>query len=53
VAKGWNTVFAELLPSAARAGRAFPVQVFIAGDDEAAKKVLDLVAATGLSRPDQ
>jgi predicted dinucleotide-binding enzyme len=47
--EGMETIFAELLPSAARESRAIPVQVFIAGDDEAAKKVSDLVAATGLS----
>lgn len=48
VVKAWNTVFAELLPIEARKGRAAAVQVFIAGDDEAAKKkVSDLVKATG------
>lgn len=48
VVKAWNTIFAELLPVAAHEGRSQPVQVFIAGDDEdAKKKVADLVAATG------
>jgi predicted dinucleotide-binding enzyme len=37
VVKAWNTVFAELLPAEAREGRTAPVQVFLAGDDEAAK----------------
>jgi NADPH-dependent F420 reductase len=42
VVKAFNTIFAELLPTEARKGRT--VQVFIAGDDEAAKaKVADLV----------
>ncbi|MGH8563558.1 MAG: NADPH-dependent F420 reductase [Gammaproteobacteria bacterium] len=48
VVKAWNTIFAELLPPEAHEGRAAPVQVFIAGDDEGAKnKVSDLVKATG------
>lgn len=47
VVKAFNTIFAQLLPLEARAKRA-PVQVFIAGDDEAAKrKVSELVARTG------
>lgn len=47
VVKAFNTIFAQLLPAEAREGRD-PVQVFVAGDDEAAKKtVSDLVAATG------
>jgi len=45
VVKAFNTIFAELLPTESRKGR--KVQVFIAGDDEAAKaKVSDLVKAT-------
>jgi NADPH-dependent F420 reductase len=48
VVKAWNTVFAELLPAEAHEGRPAPVQVFVAGDDEEAKKtVSDLVRATG------
>jgi hypothetical protein len=44
VVKAFNTIFAELLPAESRKGR--KVQVFIAGDDEAAKaKVSDLVKA--------
>jgi len=44
VVKAFNTIFAELLPTESRKGR--KVQVFIAGDDEAAKaKVSDLVTA--------
>ena len=34
--KAFNTIFAQLLPAEAREGRT--VQVFVAGDDEAAKK---------------
>ena len=46
VVKAFNTIFAQLLPAEAREGRA--VQVFVAGDDEAAKKtVSDLVAKGG------
>jgi predicted dinucleotide-binding enzyme len=44
VVKAFNTIFAELLPTENRKGR--KVQVFIAGDDEAAKAtVSDLVKA--------
>jgi hypothetical protein len=44
VVKAFNTIFAELLPTASRKGR--KVQVFVAGDDEKAKaKVSDLVKA--------
>lgn len=43
VVKAFNTIFAQLLPAEARKGRS--VQVFVAGDDEAAKKIVsDLVA---------
>lgn len=42
VVKAYNTIFAELLPAEARKGRT--VQVFVAGDGEAAKKaVADIV----------
>jgi NADPH-dependent F420 reductase len=52
VVKAYNTIFAELLPAAARDGRA-PVQVFVAGDDEAAKKaVSDIVAKSGFEPVD-
>jgi 8-hydroxy-5-deazaflavin:NADPH oxidoreductase len=48
VVKAWNTIFAQLLPAEAHEGRPAPVQVFVAGDDEEAKKrVSDLVKATG------
>jgi predicted dinucleotide-binding enzyme len=44
VVKAFNTIFAELLPTESRIGR--KVQVFVAGDDEAAKaRVFDLVMA--------
>ena len=47
VVKAFNTIFAQLLPTEAREGRD-PVQVFVAGDDEAAKKtVSDLVSKGG------
>lgn len=47
VVKAFNTIFAQLLPAEAREGRD-PVQVFVAADDEAAKKtVSDLVAKAG------
>jgi 8-hydroxy-5-deazaflavin:NADPH oxidoreductase len=50
VVKAYNKIFAELLPAAARAGRA-PVQVFVAGDDEVAKKtVSDIVTKGGFER---
>jgi 8-hydroxy-5-deazaflavin:NADPH oxidoreductase len=46
VVKAFNTIFAQLLPAEARQGRA--VQVFVAGDDDAAKKVVaDIIAKGG------
>ena len=52
VVKAYNTIFAQLLPAEAREGRA-PVQVFVAGDDEAAKKaVSDIVAKGGFQAVD-
>jgi 8-hydroxy-5-deazaflavin:NADPH oxidoreductase len=52
VVKAYNTIFAELLPAEAREGRA-PVQVFVAADDEAAKKaVFDVVAKGGFEPVD-
>ncbi len=45
VVKAYNTVFAELLPADARKGRT--VQVFVAGDDEAAKKVVSDIVTKG------
>jgi predicted dinucleotide-binding enzyme len=50
VVKAFNTIFAELLPAEAREGRA-PVQVFVAGDDEAAKKAVSDVVAKGGFEP--
>jgi len=42
VVKAFNTIFAQLLPAEARKGRT--VQVFVAGDDEAAKKTVSDIA---------
>ena len=47
VVKAFNTIFAELLPAEARANRAAPVQVFIAGDDEGAKTAVSEIVAKG------
>ncbi|MGH6680309.1 MAG: NADPH-dependent F420 reductase, partial [Bradyrhizobium sp.] len=48
VVKAFNTIFSELLPAEARKGRSTPVQVFVAGDDEAAKKIVsEIIAKTG------
>lgn len=48
VVKAFNTIFSELLPAEARKGRSMPVQVFVAGDDEAAKKIVsEIIAKTG------
>lgn len=49
VVKAFNTIFAQLLPAEARKGRA--VQVFVAGDDEAAKKVVSDLVAKGEFEP--
>lgn len=43
--KAFNTIFAQLLPAEAREGRT--VQVFVAGDDEAAKKTVSELVAKG------
>ena len=51
VVKAFNTIFAELLPAEARAGRSAPVQVFVAGDDEAAKKAVSDAVAKGGFEP--
>lgn len=45
VVKAFNTIFAQLLPTEARTGR--KVQVFVAGDDEAAKKTVSELVAKG------
>ena len=45
VVKALNTIFAQLLPAEARKGRT--VQVFVAGDDEAAKKVVSDIVTKG------
>jgi len=45
VVKAYSTIFAQLLPTEARKGRT--VQVFVAGDDEAAKKVVSDIVTTG------
>lgn len=50
VVKAYNTIFAQLLPAEAREGRA-PVQVFVAGDDEAAKKAVSDIVAKGGFEP--
>jgi predicted dinucleotide-binding enzyme len=48
VVKAFNTIFGDLLPADARVSRSAPVQVFVAGDDEAAKKaVSEVVLKTG------
>lgn len=49
VVKAFNTIFAQLLPTEARKGRA--VQVFVAGDDEAAKKVVSELVTKGDFEP--
>lgn len=52
VVKAYNTIFAQLLPAEAREGRE-PVQVFVAADDDKAKKaVSDLVAKGGFEPVD-
>lgn len=51
VVKAFNTIFAELLPAEARESRAAPVQVFVAGDDEGAKKAVSEIAAKGGFEP--
>jgi NADPH-dependent F420 reductase len=45
VVKAYNTFFAQLLPAEARKGRT--VQVFVAGDDETAKKVVSDIVTKG------
>jgi NADPH-dependent F420 reductase len=45
VVKAFNTIFAQLLPVEARNGRT--VQVFVAGDDDAAKKVVSDIITKG------
>ena len=45
VVKAYNTIFAELLPADARKGRS--VQVFVAGDDEGAKKAVSDIVTKG------
>jgi 8-hydroxy-5-deazaflavin:NADPH oxidoreductase len=50
VVKAFNTIFAQLLPAEAREGRA-SVQVFVAGDDEAAKKAVSDIVAKGGFEP--
>jgi 8-hydroxy-5-deazaflavin:NADPH oxidoreductase len=50
VVKAYNTIFAELLPAETRRDRA-PVQVFVAGDDDAAKQAVSDVVAKGGFEP--
>jgi predicted dinucleotide-binding enzyme len=50
VVKAYNTIFSELLPAEARQGRA-PLQVFVAGDDEVAKRAASEVVAKGGFEP--
>lgn len=45
VVKAFNTIFAQLLPAEARKGRS--VQVFVAGDDDAAKKTVSDIVTKG------
>jgi predicted dinucleotide-binding enzyme len=47
--KAFNTIFAQLLPAEARRGRT--VQVFVAGDDEAAKKAVAGIVRKGGFEP--
>lgn len=49
VVKAFNTIFAQLLPTEARKGRS--VQVFVAGDDGAAKKVVSDMVTKGDFEP--
>lgn len=44
VVKAFNTIFAQLLPAEARVGR--EVQVFVAGDDDAAKEAVSAMASS-------
>jgi predicted dinucleotide-binding enzyme len=50
VVKAYNTIFAQLLPMEAREGRD-PVQVFVAADDEGAKKAVSGIVASGGFEP--
>lgn len=50
VVKAYNTIFAQLLPAEAREGRA-PVQVFVAGDDESAKRAVSEIVKKGGFEP--
>ncbi|WP_238298489.1 NADPH-dependent F420 reductase, partial [Methylobacterium soli] len=51
VVKAFNTIFSQLLPSEARGGR--EVQVFLAGDDEAAKEAVSgVVSSAGFAPVD-
>lgn len=47
VVKAYNTIFEELLPAESREGRSAPVQVFVAGDDESARKAVSEIVAKG------
>ena len=51
VVKAFNTIFSQLLPAEAREGRAALVQVFLAGDDEDAKKAVSRIATLGGFEP--
>ena len=51
VVKAFNTIFAELLPAEAREGRSARVQVFVAGDDDAAKRAVSDLAVAGGFEP--
>jgi NADPH-dependent F420 reductase len=50
VVKAFNTIFAQLLPAEARNDRA-AVQVFVAGDDDAAKAAVSEIVAKGGFQP--
>jgi predicted dinucleotide-binding enzyme len=49
VVKAWNTILAELLPAEAREGRPAQVQVYVAGDDEEAKRKVSDLETTGFA----
>jgi NADPH-dependent F420 reductase len=50
VVKAFNTIFAQLLPVEARTSHE-PMQVFVAADDDAAKKIVSNLAAKGGFKP--
>lgn len=49
--KAHNTIFAAPLPLETREGHGAPMQVFVAGDDEAAKRTVSDIVAKGGFEP--